>query len=161
MGMVKRIAKTVLLTLGAVFLSVQAIRPAKTNPPVDPARTLAARTHMTPAVQRLLARACHDCHSDQTRWPWYSDVAPVMWLVRNDVQHARSHLNFSEWDRYDTQAADELLKSMCTWTKRGRMPLPIYLRMHPDAQLSAADVQLLCAWTEQERQRLGPGKMGK
>lgn len=86
----------------------------------------------------LVRRACFDCHSDQTTWPWYSHVAPVSWLVQNDVNGGRRHLNFSEWDKPQRHAKDigEMVKS-------GDMPPWFYLPMHPRAKLTEAEKQAL------------------
>ncbi len=144
-------AKIAAVLLVVVFLGAQAIRPPKTNPPTDAARGIAAATTMKPEVARLLDRACNDCHSNQTRWPWYSNVAPTMWLVRGDVNHARTHLNFDEWGKYDPQQQKNLLINMCKLASIGEMPMPIYLHMHADASLTQADRKLLCDWTEEQR----------
>jgi hypothetical protein len=95
----------------------------------------------TPAARALAVRACYDCHSHETRWPWYSHVAPMSWLVQRDVDEGRRHLNFSAWDRPQKnshEAAEELAE--------GAMPPAIYLPLHPDAKLSAAEkAELLAA----------------
>ena len=88
----------------------------------------------SPATRALAERACFDCHSNQTRWPWYSHVAPVSWLVQHDVDEGRSKLNFQEWDRPQREAHEAAEE-----VSEGEMPLSIYLAMHPEAQLSDAD----------------------
>jgi len=150
MGLLRR----TLSIVAVLFLAAQFIRPGKTNPAADPARSLAAHTQMPLDVQRLLARSCNDCHSYQTRWPWYSNVAPAMWLVRNDVNTGRRFINFDDWTRYGPGDQGKLLEFMCDWTRKGRMPLWFYLPMHRDARVSTGDVQTLCTWTDQQRQRL-------
>src|SRR5579864_155918 len=106
-----------------------------TNPPVtkEPAWD-------SPATRALFERACFDCHSNQSVWPWYSYVAPVSWLVRNDVDGGRSHLNFSQWGPPQRHAAD-----VSAEVKQGDMPLWYYLPMHPAAKLSDAEKQALMA----------------
>ena len=104
-----------------------------TNPPVikEPAWD-------SEQTRDLVHRACFDCHSNQTVWPWYSNVAPVSWLVQRDVNGGRSHLNFTEWDKTQKHAghvADEV--------KEGDMPPWFYLPMHPLARLTDAEKQLL------------------
>jgi hypothetical protein len=131
---------------GAVLLAagIQLIRPARTNPPTDPARTLAARGGAPTGAVAVLERACRDCHSNETRWPWYSHVAPVSWWVVDHVNHGRSHFNYSDWARYSASEARDLLKGACQLAREGKMPLPSYLRMHRDARLSPQDVETLC-----------------
>lgn len=131
------------LALGA---AIQLIRPARTNPPVDPARTLQARHRVPADVKEALDRACRDCHSHETRWPWYSNVAPVSWFVIEHVNHGRSHFNFSDWAQYEPKEADELITKSCKLTREGSMPMPSYLRMHSDARLTARDIDAICSW---------------
>lgn len=97
-------------------------------------------------VKRILERSCYDCHSNRTRWPWYSRVAPVSWLVAHDVHEGREEINFSEWPMFDFEEQDHLLEQVEKQVSRGKMPLPVYLIMHSDAALSRADREVLLAW---------------
>lgn len=93
-----------------------------------------------PRTRELFFRACGDCHSNETKWPLYSRIAPVSWLVFRDVQEGREHLNVSEWNRPQKdahEAAEELEKSA--------MPLPVYLPLHPEARLAPAEKAALVA----------------
>jgi hypothetical protein len=138
--------------------AIQLARPARTNPPTDRARTLMAVTHAPVEVQAVLERACRDCHSHDTRWPWYSHVAPVSWLVVNDVNHGRHHFNYSDWAQYDRDKIPQLFKDICEQTRKRDMPLSFYLWMHPDARLSDRDVSLLCDWSDAERRSFHQGQ---
>jgi hypothetical protein len=91
------------------------------------------------ATRALVKRACFDCHSNETVWPWYSYVAPVSWLVYNDTMQGRSRLNFSEWGSGSQRGAGEIVGII----QEGEMPPAIYLPMHPAAQLTAAEKQQL------------------
>ncbi len=135
------------------LLGSQAIRPARTNPPTDPARTLAASVGVPPSAASILDRGCRDCHSNDTRWPWYSNVAPVSWFVIDHVNHGRSHLNYSDWARYDRSEANRLLEGICALARKDEMPLPSYLRVHHEARLTDADVAALCEWTDLARRQ--------
>ena len=97
-------------------------------------------------VRAILERSCYDCHSNHTRWPWYSRVAPVSWLVASDVHKGRKEINFSEWPMFDFKEQDHLLEQVDKQITRGKMPLPVYLIMHGDAQLRPADREKLLAW---------------
>jgi hypothetical protein len=92
----------------------------------------------SPRTRELVARACFDCHSNQTQYPWYSYVAPVSWLVTSDVKDAHSKLNFSEWDGIQREAG-----SAVEQVQKGEMPLWYYLPLHSDARLSADEKQAL------------------
>ena len=92
----------------------------------------------SPGTGDLVRRACFDCHSNQTVWPWYSNVAPVSWLVQRDVNGGRRHLNFTEWDHAQQHAKDAAAE-----VKQGDMPPWFYLPMHPAARLTDAEKQAL------------------
>jgi len=94
----------------------------------------------TPETRKLARRACFDCHSNESRWPWYSYVAPVSWLVQHDVDEGREHLNFSEWDRPsdDADEASEVVRNK-------EMPPWLYVPAHPEANLSPQEREQLAA----------------
>ena len=144
-----RWALTVIL---ACLIGVQFVRADRTNPPAAPAASLVPA--MPPAVAAILNRSCRDCHSNETQWPWYSHVAPVSWLVAWDVHQGRDHFNYSEWTAYSADDQDKLLNGVCSLTRRHRMPLPSYLRVHRGAKLSDDDVKTLCAWSDKMRDTL-------
>ncbi|MPY90181.1 MAG: cytochrome C [Luteitalea sp.] len=149
--------KRLLLLLLILFLAMQLYRPARTNPPVDASRTLETKVRVPPDVDGILDRACRDCHSSETRWPWYSHVAPLMWGVRWDVDQGRRHWNRSNWS-FSTEEGADLLDEICTEVKRQTMPLPRYVWFHPDARLTQEDVQRLCAWTNEAIDELFAGQ---
>jgi Haem-binding domain len=155
MTKVLRIARWAVLILLGLLLVVQVVRPARTNPAVNQDQTLEAHAQMSPSVAATLTRSCSDCHSNNTRWPWYSNVAPVSWFLINHVAEARDRLNISEWGKYDRAETEALLKKMCREVKSGGMPLSSYTLIHRDARLSPDDVSQICDWTDKERQRLG------
>lgn len=147
------ILRWAIIILAVLFVVVQFIaRPAKTNPTSDPARSIEAQTHMTPAVANILKRSCNDCHSNNTRWPWYSHVAPVSWFVTDHVNHGRNSLNFSEWPE-DNEEARGRLQQICGVVSKGIMPLSSYEAIHHNAKLSTDDVKTICDWTRTERER--------
>jgi Haem-binding domain len=153
-GLVKNILKWTAITLAIIFAALQFIRPARTNPPVDEARTILAHTRITPQVAAILDRSCNDCHSNQTRWPWYSNIAPVSWFVVNHVNDGRKEMNLSDWAQYSQDERDRYLKKICMEVKQGAMPLSSYLRLHHEAKLSSEDVETLCDWASAESQRI-------
>ncbi|MCG3120795.1 MAG: hypothetical protein ALAOOOJD_03637 [bacterium] len=150
----KKILKRLLIILGLVLIVMQFFGPAKTNPAVDATKTIHAATTVSPEVTAIMTRACYDCHSHQTQWPWYSHVAPVSWFVIDHVNDGRQHLNFSEWATYNPKRMKRKLEEIKEEVEDGAMPLKSYVPLHPNAKLSAADIQTLSAWTVAERQRL-------
>lgn len=133
----------VAVAAGVLLAAIQVVRPTHTNPVVDPARTLQGTLPSHPGVP-VVARACENCHSNQTNWPWYSHVAPVSWLVAHDVKEAREALNFSEWAGYSAERQRKLLRESCSEVKEGEMPMSAYVLMHPEAKLTAGDVTAIC-----------------
>jgi cytochrome c551/c552 len=154
------VLKKIILVLAILFVLAQFV-PQRvfptTNPAENPADTVEARAHaLTPQVGAILHRACYDCHSDRTVWPWYSKVAPVSWLVSNDVTEARGEVNFSNWAQYNPKREARKLQHICQEVEHGDMPLWYYRPMHPNAKLSEADKKAICDWTRAETQALGP-----
>jgi hypothetical protein len=128
----------------------------RTNPAVDGTVALDEGSVPVP-VAAIMREACFDCHSDETRWPWYASVPPVSVLVAHDVNKGRSHLNFSEWRRYNPFDRADMLDEACKRVSSGDMPLWPYRLLHPKARLSAADITALCDWTRTEADRLASG----
>lgn len=131
----KKIILIVIAVLVGGFLLIQLVPFGRshTNPPVtqEPAWD-------SPQTRDLAMKACGDCHSNTTTWPWYSNIAPVSWLVYRDTMEGRQKLNFSEWNR-SQRDADEAANAV----KEGKMPMPIYTVMHPAARLTAAEKDAL------------------
>jgi hypothetical protein len=138
-----------------VGLAIQVMRPARTNPVTEPTRTIATHVAVPAAVQAVVARSCVDCHTNDTRWPWYSGVAPVSWFVIGHVNDGRRALNFSDWDAHGRRAPGPPLDRICGEVQSGGMPLWSYLLMHHDARLSPDDVSVLCAWANQASHTTG------
>jgi hypothetical protein len=135
-------APRILLGLALFMLAIQLVPVPRTNPPVEEEVPAPAD------VRAVLGRSCYDCHSHETRWPWYAWVAPTSWLLAWDVSEAREHLNFSTWNRYDAEKRRELLEEAWEEVEEGHMPLRIYLWLHPDAKLGDAERELLRDWSE-------------
>ena len=125
----------VLLLLGVcAFLALQLVPYGRdhSNPPVK-----REPTWDSPQTRALAKRACFDCHSNEVVWPWYSNLAPVSWLVSRDVVKGRAELNFSEWG--GGEESEEIVEEI----QKGKMPEPKYLIMHPEAKLTPAEKQQL------------------
>jgi hypothetical protein len=128
-----------LLALIIVAAGIQFIQPERTNPPVDPQMTFESVVKPPPEISAILHRSCYDCHSNSTRWPWYSHVAPVSWLVADDVKEGRQHMNFSEWGRLNKEKAQTKTEDIFNEVHDNEMPLWIYTQMHREARLSQSD----------------------
>ena len=131
-----------------VFVVIQFFGPRKTNPTASPSLAMESHLQVTPNVKAILDRSCADCHSNNTRWPWYSHVAPVRWFVVDHVDQGRGDLNFSEWGNYSKRDQSHHLDEMCELAGEGEMPLSSYTPLHPGSKLTTADIKALCDWTK-------------
>ena len=145
----RTLAVVLVLLIGAQFVGA-----GRTNPPSKPGSSLLALQSTPADVRAILDRSCRDCHSNDTRWPWYSRVAPISWFLLNHVNGGRDRLNYSRWTSYESDDQDKFLNGMCTLTRKGRMPVSSYLWIHRDAKLSDADIKTLCAWSDKMRDTL-------
>jgi hypothetical protein len=130
------------MILVALILVAQAIRIDKLNPPV------LSEIQADPAVQPILRRACYNCHSNETVWPWYSNVAPASWLVASDVREGRSHVNFSEWGAYGSDVQSHKLVDIAEEVQDGEMPLWYYTLAHTEARLSPEERGRIRDWAK-------------
>jgi heme-binding protein len=153
----RKTLKRVAVILAIAFVAAQLVRPAKTNPSFASAQTIENIVDLPPELHATLMRACGDCHSDETKWPWYSDVAPASWFVIHHVVQGRRRINLSTWVRPGKEPVDSIdrLKAICREVRKGGMPLTSYTLIHWSARLSADDVEQICKWSEEEQQRLG------
>jgi hypothetical protein len=103
---------------------------------------------------KLFERACLNCHSENTDWPWYSRLPPASFLIRRDVEEARRHVNFTNWGAYSAAQQQELLSMIGVVVRTGRMPVPRYTRLHPEARLTDEEREQIYAWSRKERKRL-------
>jgi len=140
MRSIRKNAKNVILVLFAILLLAQAIRIEKTNPPVR------SDYSADPAIKQLLRRACYNCHSNETVWPWYSNVAPASWLLGSDVKEARRRLNFSEWGTYTSDLQSRKLGAIAEEMESGEMPLWYYSLVHADSRLSQTERDQIRTW---------------
>jgi len=107
-----------------------------------------------PAALAVFEKACQNCHSQRTEWPLYSDLPLLSWAIEKDVADARQHMDLSRWGQYSTEEKRDLLARTGSEVRNGRMPLPRYLLLHPEARLSEAERQLIYRWTQAERHAL-------
>lgn len=135
----KRIAVgLIVLMIALQFYPVERSNPPERGEPPGP-----------PEVQALLRRSCFDCHSNETVWPWYAQIAPVSLLIARDVTNGRKEVNFSTWAKSDEKRKARKLKEIAKEVGDGDMPLFYYVPLHPDAKLSAAERELIVKWAKQ------------
>lgn len=127
-----------------------------TTPPGsnDSGRPLMEGANVPTNVAATFERACQDCHSDRTRFPWYCYVAPVSWLVRHDVVGGRERLNMSRWSDYSLVRKQRLLSEIANQVEDRDMPLWQYTIVHRGARLTDGEIAMILRWTQTERLRL-------
>jgi hypothetical protein len=152
----KRIIKWAIIIIFVLFAGIQFIRPEYNNPAVNEQETLEATTQVPENVQQIFVRSCNDCHTNKTTYPWYSNVAPISWKLADHITQGRNHLNLSVWNTYELRKKRKKLDEICEQITDGEMPLDQYLWLHRNAALSPEDVKTICAWTQQESERLAP-----
>lgn len=141
------------ILVGLVFLLfavIQFIRPNFKNPTTEEALTLRKQMQIPEEIDFILKRSCNDCHSNETIYPWYSNIQPIGWYLANHVEEGRKELNFSEWGLYSEKRKKHKLEKICEQVQAEEMPLRSYLLIHRKAQLSEEDKKILCDWTENE-----------
>ena len=157
----KRALKIIVVVLFVGFIVIQFIRPDMTNPPVVAEQTLEATTQVPENVQKILTRSCNDCHSHTTVYPWYTQIQPSGWFQASHINDGREHLNFSEWAKLEDRRKRRKLEEICEQVETREMPLPSYLWIHRDAQMSDEEIRTLCDWTKAEITRLAANSQSK
>jgi hypothetical protein len=142
-------ARKVALTVVVLLVLAQLVPVSRTNPPVTGA------IDAPPDVQALLRRACADCHTHETVWPWYASVAPVSWLVAHDVEEGREHLDLSAWTDLKPRKQRKAYEEIVEMIEEEEMPLWYYVPLHPEARLTAAERARLVEWANGALTRAG------
>ncbi|MBI4892902.1 MAG: heme-binding domain-containing protein [Acidobacteria bacterium] len=117
-----------------------------TTTAVDTRSTIAADPDIPYHIQSVLRRACMDCHSQETRVPWYGRVAPASWMMARDVTEARQAMDLSRWAEKPPAARLALSAAACADVKAKKMPKPQYRMLHAEARLSPQDIEAICGW---------------
>ena len=137
------------LILLIIFILIQFHRPGKTNPIVE-----GKSLQLPENISSVVKRACYDCHSNETIWPWYTNISPISIYIVNHVNNGRKEVNFSEWQNYKLKRKLRKLKEIGDQLREGEMPLESYLKIHDEAKLSAEEIKMICDWTEIEKKNL-------
>jgi hypothetical protein len=141
--------KLVVVALLVFLVVIQVVQPRRTNPASVPSRALSAHTIVPDDVQASLMRACGDCHSNQTRWPWYSHVAPFSWVITDDVNEGRRHMNFEDWEsQQDPSHGDQRIGEICKEIRQNGMPPFSYRLAHREIRLKTNEIAPICSWSQ-------------
>ncbi len=146
-----KILKKILLALLVIVVIMQFFRPEKNMDTSDHLQAFIEETQPSEEVQVILRTACYDCHSNNTVYPWYAEVAPVSYWLDDHIEHGKGHLNFSEWNEYNKKKKDHKLDELIEEVEEGEMPLASYTLIHHGAKLTEAQKQMLYDWAKRMR----------
>ncbi len=131
-----------------VLIGIQFVRHTPNRGVAEGPESIVTQHKVPPEVRKILQRACYDCHSDSTKYPWYAAVQPVAWWLNDHIVEGKRELNFSTFTRYDAPRATRKLQAVADEVRERHMPLKSYLLAHPEAKLTDADIALITSWAE-------------
>ena len=143
--------KKILITLVVLLVIIQFIHPERNKASGPQANSLATLITVPDNIKNILAKACNDCHSNNTRYPWYSHVQPVHWWMNNHVRDGKRHLNFDEYSNRPLRFQYDAMEEITDEIEEGEMPLDSYTWMHPDARLTEVEKKELIDWANKIR----------
>ncbi|PWL38574.1 cytochrome C [Flagellimonas aquimarina] len=146
-----KIVKKIAVALLIIFVAMQFYRPEKNMAEGDYVAAFEAETKPSPAVQQILETTCYDCHSANTVYPWYNNIAPVSYWLYDHIEEGKEHLNFSDWNNYSVKKKDHKLEELVEEVDEGEMPLNEYTWTHKEANLTADQKKLLMDWAKTSR----------
>lgn len=152
-----KILKKVLIFALISFVVMQFFRVDKNTAEGDFVAAFVADTRPNDEVHLILKSACFDCHSDNTRYPWYAEIAPVSYWLDDHIRHGKGDMNFSKWDTYSTKKKDHKMEELIEEVKQRHMPLDSYTWVHTDAKLSDEQIKAVVDWAERYRALLSLG----
>ncbi len=148
-----KIVKKIAVVLLVVLVGMQFYRPEKNQSVGDYVATFESETQPPSEVKVILKTACYDCHSANTVYPWYNNIAPVSYWLADHVNEGKEHLNFSDWENYSAKKKDHKLEEVIEEVKKGEMPLKEYTWTHADAKLTQDQITALVSWAEEARKK--------
>ena len=149
----KKAIRIGVMVLGGVLLVLQFFRIDKTNPAADPAQDYLALASPPAALSSTIKAACYDCHSHTTAYPWYTNIQPVAWWIKDHIEEGREHLNFSVWATYPPKKAAHKLEECFEVIESKEMPMKSYTWAHGNARLSAEERAAMASWFRAEYQK--------
>ncbi len=147
------LTKRILLGVAAVLVIIQFFGIDKTNPPVEASQDFLSIANPPAEIAALIKSSCYDCHSHQTKYPWYTNVAPVSWMIGHHIEEGREHLNFSKWGTYPAKKRAHKIEECYEEVEEGEMPMKGYVILHSEAKMSKEQKEQLIAWFKQREQQ--------
>ena len=148
--------KKIFLGLFVLLVAAQFVRPEKNISVSDSPNDIGTKHAVSAEVKALLKRACYNCHSNNTHYPWYTEVQPIGWWLAAHVKDGKRNLNFSEFATYSVKRTSNKLDEISDDVSQHAMPLPSYTWAHPEARLTPAEVKLLTDWADNLRDEIAP-----
>lgn len=142
-----KIFKKILLILLVAFIAIQFVRPAK-NESTDKTKNISTLYAVPADVNTILTKACNDCHTNNTIYPWYAEVQPVIWWLDDHIKEGKKHLNFDEYSTYSLRKQYHKMEEVVEQVKEKEMPLNSYTWVHRDAKLTNEERVALTTWAQ-------------
>ena len=146
--------KKLLIIVIVLLVAIQFITIDKTNPPIDMSKDFISVINSPSDLGTVIKSSCYDCHSHHTKYPWYSNVAPISWLIKDHINNGRNHLNFSTWADYSEKKKDHKLEECIEMIKSGEMPMNGYVMLHDEAEITHEQKMKLISWFSELRDSL-------
>lgn len=138
----------IVIAVFAVLVIIQFIRSEKNSQPGPQPNAIFEHYPAPDQVQAIVKKACYDCHSNNTNYPWYANVQPIAWWINDHVEDGKRHLNFSEFATYKPKKAKHKLEEVFEEVEKHEMPLESYTWIHPEARLTAEEQKMLIDWAK-------------
>jgi len=156
-----KLLKKICLTVVVVFIAMQFFSPTKNISAGNHTEVFITETNPKPELKKIFETSCYDCHSNNTEYPWYNNIAPISFWLADHVNEGKEHLNFSEWEDYSLDKKDYLLAEIEEEIVEGKMPLSQYTLIHSGSELSENEVVGFIEWVRQTRIIYQLGKQPK
>ena len=144
-----KVFKIIVVVLLVAFVGIQFIPTNRNHSEEVPPSDFMLVKNVPTEVKSILMISCYDCHSNNTHYPWYQKVQPVSWYLEGHIEDGKEELNFSDFGSYSDRMQKAKMRSIISQVEDGKMPLPSYILLHPEAELTAAEKQLLVKWIEE------------
>ena len=141
-----KLYKKILLGLGAAFIAIQFIQPARNESGQVLATDIIKSPGVPDKILGILKNSCYDCHSNNSRYPWYVHIQPMGWIMARHIKNGKENLNFSDFGSYSRRKQANKLRAIASSIKEGSMPILSYTYMHTDAKLSPDEKDILISW---------------
>ena len=144
-----KVFKIIVVVLLVAFVGIQFIPTNRNHSEEVPPSDFMLVKNVPTEVKSILMISCYDCHSNNTHYPWYQKVQPVSWYLEGHIEDGKEELNFSDFGSYSDRMQKAKMRSIISQVEDGKMPLPSYTLLHPEAKLTAEEKQLLAKWIEE------------